>query len=77
MSSQNEQWERSWQDLNNFKASYTLTESFQMLNLVFDHVTEGIHYAALSKTEKEHMLDFLEALEELLPAVDAIGVKKA
>ncbi|MHB1179681.1 MAG: hypothetical protein ACYCZO_15290 [Daejeonella sp.] len=76
MSSQNDQWERSRQNLNNFKASYTLSESSQMLNLVFDHVTEGIHYAALSRAEKERMLDFLESLEELLLAVDAIAVTK-
>lgn len=55
--------------LNNFLYSYTLPECSQLLNKIFDHVTEGIHYAALDKSHKEELLDFLEGLEELLPAV--------
>lgn len=55
--------------LNNFLSSYTLPESSKLLNQIFNHLTKGIHYAALDNSHKEELLDFLEGLEELLPAV--------
>ena len=61
--------EQATRNLGNFLSSYTLTESTELLNQVFDHVTEGLHYATQSNRNKEQMLDFLESLEELLPAV--------
>lgn len=39
--------------LKNFLSSYTLPESSKLLNQISDHVTEGIHYAALDKNHKE------------------------
>jgi len=62
--------------LKNFLSSYTLHESSQLLNQIYDHVTEGIHYAALDKRHKEELLDFLEGLEELLPAVYQLHDKR-
>ncbi|MGV3686177.1 MAG: hypothetical protein ACO1NS_11155 [Daejeonella sp.] len=56
-------------NLSNFLHSYTLPESSEMLNEVFDQVTESIKFAAMSENQQEEVLDFLEALEELLPAV--------
>ncbi|WP_276345641.1 hypothetical protein [Daejeonella sp. JGW-45] len=56
-------------NLRNFLHSYTLPESSEMLNEVFDQVTESIKFAAMSENQQEEVLDFLEALEELLPAV--------
>lgn len=61
--------EKSPRNLDNFLSTYTLPESTELLNQVFDYVTHGIHYAALNDSSKEQMLDFLEALEELFPAV--------
>lgn len=63
--------------LRNFLSSYTLHESSQLLNQVSDHVTEGIHYVALDKSHKEELLDFLEGLEELLPAVYELHEKRS
>lgn len=69
MNSNNPTWikEEASRHLNNFLSSYTLPESTELLNQVFDHVTEGIHYAALNNSSKVQMLDFWESLEELLP----------
>lgn len=61
--------EESSRHLNNLLSSYPLPECTELLNQVFDHVTEGIHYAALNESNKERMLDFLESLEELLPSL--------
>lgn len=61
--------EQNLRNLNNFLTSYTIQESTQLLNQAFDQVTEGINYANLNDSSKEQMLDFLESLEELLPAV--------
>lgn len=79
MNSNNSAWikEKAMRHLNNFLCSYTLPESTKMLNLVFDHVTEDIHYAASNNSGKEQMLDFLEALEEMLPAVYELHEKRA
>ncbi|HQS05854.1 MAG: hypothetical protein B7X86_13940 [Sphingobacteriales bacterium 17-39-43] len=54
--------------LNNFLSSYTLQESTEMLSQVYNHI-EGVHFSAINNSKKEQVLDFLEALEELLPAV--------
>jgi len=62
--------------LNNFLSSYTLPERAELLNQVFDHVTEGIHSVALNDSNKEEMLDFLEALEELLPVIFELHAKQ-
>ena len=69
--------EEATRHLNNFLSSYTLPESTELLNQVFDHVTEGIHSAALNDSIKEQMLDFFESLEELLPAVYELHEKRA
>ena len=61
--------EQALRNLNNFLFSHTLPESTELLNQVIDHISEGIHYVALNDDNKEQMLDFLESLEELLPAV--------
>lgn len=54
--------EQAVRHLNNFLSSYTLPESSKLLNQISDH-------AALDKSHKEELLDFLEGLDELLPAV--------
>lgn len=69
--------EQASRNLNNFLSSYTLQESTELLNQIFDHVTEGIHYAAQNDSSKEQMLDFLESLEELLPALYELYEKRA
>lgn len=63
-------------NLNNFLSSYTLQESNELLNQVIDHVSEGVHYAALNDNGKKQILDFLESFEELLPAVYEIHEKR-
>ncbi|MDP3467071.1 MAG: hypothetical protein Q8S11_01975 [Daejeonella sp.] len=69
--------EQATRHLNNFLSSYTLPESSQLLNQISDHVTKGIHYAALDKSHKEELLDFLEGLDELLPAVYELHEKRS
>ena len=61
-------------NLNNFLSSYTLRESTDLLNHVFNQV-----YTSINADEKhgktEEMLDFLEALEELIPGVYTLNSK--
>ncbi len=61
--------EQATNNLKNLIFSYTLQESTELLNQIFDHITERIRDAPLNDNSKEQMLDFLEALEELVPAV--------
>lgn len=68
--------EQATRNLNNFLSSYTLQESTELLNQVFDHVSEGVHYAVLKDNSKEQILDFLEALEELTSAVNELYTKE-
>lgn len=60
--------EEATRHLNNFLSSYTLQESTEMLNQVYNHI-EDIHYITNDNSKKEQVLGFLEALEELLPTV--------
>lgn len=60
---------KSVRDVNNFLFSYTLDQSIENLNRLFDHATVGPKFKILNETEKESLLDFLESLEELLPAL--------
>lgn len=60
--------DQATRNLNNFLSSYTLQESTELLNQVYGQVTEAIN-APQRNLRKENILDFLEALEELLPAV--------
>lgn len=68
--------EKATRNLSNYLSSYTLQESTELLDQVFDHVTEGVQYAALNGNSKKQMLDFLESIEELLPAVYEIHEKR-
>ncbi len=54
--------------LNNFLSSYTLQESTELLNQVFDQVNNSVN-ADQVDGKAEGMLDFLEALEELIPCI--------
>lgn len=54
--------------LRNFCVSYSLNKSDELLSNVQGTVIEG-NYAYLSELSKEQLLDYLEALEEVLPAL--------
>lgn len=60
--------EEATRHLNNFLSSYTLHEGTAMLSQVYNHIG-GIHFSADDNSKKEQVLDFLEALEELLPTI--------
>ncbi|SKB40493.1 hypothetical protein [Daejeonella lutea] len=55
-------------NLNNFLSSYNIQESTELLNQVFDQVNNSIN-ADQVDGKAEGMLDFLEALEELIPCI--------
>lgn len=56
---------KSVHNFNNFIYSYSLNQCKENLNKLFDHVTTG----SGDEVEKVELLDFLESLEELLPAL--------
>ena len=60
--------EEATRHLNNFLSSYTLHESTEMLSQAYNHI-EDIQYSTNDNSKKEQVLDFLEALEELLPTI--------
>lgn len=54
--------------LRNFCTSYSLEKNDELLSNVFNTIIKG-NYAHLNDLSKEHILDYLEALEEALPAL--------
>jgi len=54
--------------LRNFCTSYSLSKSDELLSHVQGTVIEG-NYGSLSELSKGHLLDYMEALEEVLPAL--------
>ena len=70
MSTQNHQSKQkaAFQNLRNFCSSYNLMEADEMLCRVFT-VMLGGNYSKQSMHSKEHLLDYFEALEEVLPAL--------
>lgn len=67
----------SVRDINNFLFSYTLDQSIENLNRIFDHATAESSFQILNESEKERILDFLESLEELLPAIYTLTERKS
>lgn len=60
--------EETTRHLNNFLSSYTLQESTEILSHMYKQI-EDIQYSTNDNSKKEQLLDFLEALEELLPTI--------
>ena len=54
--------------LGNFCSSYTLRKSDELLSHSLTTLIAG-NYASLSNLSKEHLLDYFEALEEVLPVL--------
>jgi len=54
--------------LRNFCTSYTLRKSDELLCRSLTTLISG-NYASLSNITKKHLLDYFEALEEVLPAL--------
>ncbi len=62
--------EQATRNLNNFLSSYTLQESSELLNQVYDQVTKGLPCVDRDDNgENRQILDFLESLEELVPTI--------
>lgn len=60
--------EKRYQKLDNFCSIYSQRESDELLSWVLVTVIGG-NYAEQSDSNKRRILDFMEALEELLPEV--------
>jgi len=64
-------------DINNFLFSYAENQCLDNLNKLFDYVTAESSFKTLNESEKERILDFLESLEELLPAIYTLTERKS
>lgn len=60
--------ESALRSLRNFCASYTLRKSDELLCRSLTTLIGG-NYAVMSNLTKKHLLDYFEALEEVLPAL--------
>lgn len=60
--------ETAMRSLRNFCTSYTLRKSDELLCRSLTTLISG-NYASLSNITKKHLLDYFEALEEVLPAL--------
>lgn len=61
--------EKSNREINNFLFFYTKDQCMSNLNNLYDQATQGPHFDLLNESAKEALLNFLESLEELLPAL--------
>lgn len=68
--------EKRYQKLDNFCSTYSQHESDELLSWVLVTFIGG-KYAELSESNKERILDFMEALEELLSEVYILNEEQA